>query len=207
MQHSLSGEFVLGPTVPAYLSAAGGQNRALIQRKRHVERSQSNSFSPDVYRPVCNGLGGDMTWNPKQQLVKRAAEIAKTKHPEGFNKAQLIAASEEVFGGFASNPHKSIKTLEDVNDAGNAMAQIDGNYPVGMSGCFIVGINGGCGYECPVFLNGQCYEHQQDMLETLFTEPELDGDEIAEIFETLGEDINEFKAEMVETGKLVEVTS
>lgn len=36
------------------------------------------------------------------------------------------------------------------------------NYPVGMSECDRNGINGSCGYECPVFLRGEC-EYQDEM--------------------------------------------
>lgn len=105
-------------------------------------------------------------WNPKQELIKRASDIAKEKHPEGYNKKQLIDCSKEVFGGFgetqtsiiANLRAKKIETMEDVDNMGNAMAFIDGNYPVGMPGCYIVGINGGCGLDCPVYLQGDCEE-------------------------------------------------
>jgi len=105
-------------------------------------------------------------WNPETELVKRAVEIAKEEHPSGFNKAQLIASSKRVFGGFGSDvlkpyPVKKITTLEDVNNMGNAMAYIDGGYPVGMSGCYVVGINGGCGLDCPIYLEGECGEPQE----------------------------------------------
>ena len=140
-----------------------------------------------------------MTWNPKTELIKKAVEIARQKHNDGFNKQQLVDASEEVYGGFGANPYKPIKTMEDVNNAGNAMAFIDGHYPVGMSSCFVVGINGGCGYECPVFLNGDCDEHQNAMLEDILngeTSLRNDGpdlpEEIAEIFETVGVDMLDF---------------
>ena len=139
-----------------------------------------------------------MTWNPEVELTKKAADLAKEKHPEGFSKAQLIDASKEVYGGFGANPVKKIETLEDVRHAGNAMAQIDGHYPVGMSGCWVVGINGGCGYECPVFLDGGCDEHQQQMLTDLVN-PEIschEPDEIAEIFDAVGEDLKEFLKEL-----------
>lgn len=100
-------------------------------------------------------------FNPKTELVKKASEIAHEKYPDGFNKSQLIECSNEIYGGFGitqTNPlaHKKIETMQDVSDMGNAMAQIDGRYPVGMSGCEVVGINGGCGGECPVYLDGEC---------------------------------------------------
>jgi hypothetical protein len=45
---------------------------------------------------------------------------------------------------------------------GNALAA-SGNYPVGTSGCFNVGISGGCGPDCFVYLDGEC-EQPQEML-------------------------------------------
>lgn len=141
-----------------------------------------------------------MTWNPKTELVKKALKIARQEHENGFTKAQLIEASEKVYGGFGANPSKAIKTMEDVSNAGNAMANIDGHYPVGMSGCFVVGINGGCGYECPVFLSGDCDEFQEEMLKDLLSDDcenirqghVFEADEIAEIFDTVGEDMAQF---------------
>lgn len=40
---------------------------------------------------------------------------------------------------------------------GNALAR-SGNYPVGTSECFNVGISGGCGPECFVYQKGKCTE-------------------------------------------------
>ncbi|RKY09315.1 MAG: hypothetical protein DRP56_02770 [Planctomycetota bacterium] len=40
---------------------------------------------------------------------------------------------------------------------GNAMAA-SGNYPVGTDGCFNVGISGGCGPSCFLYLRGDCGE-------------------------------------------------
>jgi hypothetical protein len=141
-----------------------------------------------------------MAWNPQAELVKHAADLAKKKHAEGFNKAQLVEASKEVFGGFGADPRKPIKTMEDVGNAHSAMVFIDGHYPASMSSCQTVGINGGCGYECPVFLDGSCHEHQEGMLLDLLLEdptnyghigPE-DPDEVLEIFKQVGEDFEDF---------------
>jgi len=100
-------------------------------------------------------------WSPERELVKKSAALAKDKYPNGYNKKQLIACSKEVYGGFGvtQTDHRitrPIRTMEDVSNMGNAMANIDGHYPVGMSGCYVVGINGGCGLDCPVFLEGEC---------------------------------------------------
>lgn len=47
---------------------------------------------------------------------------------------------------------------EEAVQHGNALA-MSGNYPVGTSDCFNVGISGGCGPECFVYLEGKCKEH------------------------------------------------
>ena len=43
---------------------------------------------------------------------------------------------------------------------GNALAS-SGNYPVGTSECFNVGISGGCGVDCFVYQKGECDEPQE----------------------------------------------
>jgi len=48
---------------------------------------------------------------------------------------------------------------------GNALAA-SGNYPVGTSECFNVGISGGCGPDCFVYLKGECDE-PDEMIERL----------------------------------------
>ena len=44
--------------------------------------------------------------------------------------------------------------------AGNAHAN-SGNYPLGTSGCFNVGIRGGCGVDCYVYKAGECEEPEE----------------------------------------------
>lgn len=50
----------------------------------------------------------------------------------------------------------------EVEQQRNAMAFGDGRYPVGMSDCYVIGISGGCGLTCPVFMARKC-EHQEEM--------------------------------------------
>lgn len=124
-------------------------------------------------------------WNPTQELARKAHEIAKEKHPDGYNKKQLIECSAEVYDGFGAAQIKPLSprkmtTMEDVGNMGNAMAFIDGHYPVGMSGCEIVGINGGCGLDCPVYLNAEC-GCPDEML------PRLNAEELAAHIEIYGE--------------------
>ena len=50
-------------------------------------------------------------------------------------------------------------TDEEVQQHGNALAYgKNSNYPVGTSGCFNVGISGGCGPDCFLYERGDCTE-------------------------------------------------
>lgn len=54
---------------------------------------------------------------------------------------------------------------------GNALAA-SGNYPVGTSDCFNVGISGGCGPKCFIYLEGRCSEPGEALLQWDMTEEE-----------------------------------
>lgn len=66
-----------------------------------------------------------------------------------------IKKSFVVGPGHIFNPTPTNK--EEALAHGNALAA-SGNYPVGTSGCFNVGISGGCGPDCFVYLDGECNE-------------------------------------------------
>ena len=80
-----------------------------------------------------------------------------------------IEKNEKRFGRWASRSNRdsadTIKLMyeeppkneKEALQHGNAMANT-GNYPVGTSECFNVGISGGCGPECFVYLKGECDE-------------------------------------------------
>jgi hypothetical protein len=51
------------------------------------------------------------------------------------------------------------KTRYEINAKRNKMAQ--GNYPLGMSDCEVVGISGMCGLECCVYQDGECSEPEE----------------------------------------------
>ncbi len=76
---------------------------------------------------------------------------------------------KRMYGKFTTGPfhifNPSPKNEEEATQHGNALAA-SGNYPVGTSGCFNVGISGGCGTDCFVYLNGDCYE-PDEMIERL----------------------------------------
>lgn len=96
----------------------------------------------------------------KNELIKRVIKIAEKKYPEGYNKQQLIACSKEVFNGRKGIPtdYRKIDNDADIINQRNAMIYIDGHYPASITDCEVVGINGDCGEECPVFLRGDCQE-------------------------------------------------
>lgn len=50
--------------------------------------------------------------------------------------------------------YQRIMSSSDIAAARNKMAK--GNYPLGMTDCEVVGINGDCGSDCPLFLKGLC---------------------------------------------------
>jgi hypothetical protein len=97
-------------------------------------------------------------------------------------KEQERVKNVERFGRWASTTkHDSADRLKIIMEPGpknelealqhgNALAAT-GNYPVGTSECFNVGISGGCGPECFVYLNGEC-DVPDEML------PQLDDDEL-----------------------------
>lgn len=51
----------------------------------------------------------------------------------------------------------SPKNKEESDDYANALSN-GGHYPVGLNGCFTVGISGGCSPNCWVFQKGDCEE-------------------------------------------------
>jgi hypothetical protein len=73
-------------------------------------------------------------------------------------------AADHVKLMFESGPQNELEALQH----GNALANT-GNYPVGTSECFNVGISGGCGPDCFVYLKGACDEPQEMV-------PRLDAD-------------------------------
>ncbi len=78
--------------------------------------------------------------------------------------------------GHIFNPVPTNK--EEALEHGNALAK-SGNYPVGTSECFNVGISGGCGPDCYIYREGRCGEPQEMI-------PRLDEDGLkahAELYE------------------------
>lgn len=79
------------------------------------------------------------------------------------HKAGLRAKEHERFGKWAGRAvgrpmdpraYQPVVTEPDIAHLRNTMAT--GNYPLSMSDCEVVGINGDCGSRCPVLQRGEC---------------------------------------------------
>ena len=56
--------------------------------------------------------------------------------------------------------YATIKNQDDIVDIRNLMAE--GNYPLSMTDCEVVGISGNCGPDCPVLLRGDCENEDEE---------------------------------------------
>lgn len=102
----------------------------------------------------------------KREFV--SIEIEKNKHAFGrWYSDSRKGSAEPVKLLHEKPPRDEIEALQH----GNALANT-GNYPVGTSECFNVGISGGCGPDCFVYLKGKCSE-PQEMVERLDGEEEI----------------------------------
>jgi len=54
--------------------------------------------------------------------------------------------------------------------------------------CHSIGINGGCGTECPVFLDGDCQNVDEDSITEIYESFEFDDDLRTEVLEMYGFD-------------------
>ena len=96
----------------------------------------------------------------KKQFIEQ--ESKKNKQAFGrWGSAKKCNSADRFKLIFEDPPTNETEALQH----GNALANT-GNYPVGTSGCFNVGISGGCGPDCFVYLNGDC-EEPQEMVERL----------------------------------------
>lgn len=104
----------------------------------------------------------------RYETVQKFLLEAKKKYPEiktiGELKEKALEIQKEYFGTTSKNPMfiHDVSTEEGVSRAGNHMAEF-GNYPLGMSVCEVVGINGGCGIKCPQHKRGDCdvFDYEQ----------------------------------------------
>lgn len=98
----------------------------------------------------------------------------QTNHVYGGNmKKKFITGAGCVFNDTPTSREESLAHR-------NALAA-SGNYPVGTSECFNVGISGGCGPECYIYSEGSC-EEPQEMI------PRLNDEELKEHMELYPEE-------------------
>ena len=107
----------------------------------------------------------------RTQLIRDIALGArkpKTKASLMVAVKKLKKERPQLFHGTKDHPiHTPIKNEQDVEDLRNSMAC--GNYPLSMTDCEVIGINGDCGSKCPVLLRDEC-EYQDEMLDAYYEE-------------------------------------
>jgi len=113
-----------------------------------------------------------MTINLPCSLLEKPCEYHKIKCYNGTAGTASYCKKEKQWVSdlkvcprkFLSGPSHIFNPIPQNHDEalahGNALAK-SGNYPVGTSDCFNVGISGGCGPDCFVYLEGRCNEPQE----------------------------------------------
>ena len=108
-----------------------------------------------------------MTFVMQSYIQKKTAIDAGWKKVN--NKLYCPKCYQLEFGKFRTGKwhifNDSPQNDEEVLQHGNVLAA-SGNYPVGTSACFNIGISGGCGIDCFVYRRGECTE-PGEMLEQL----------------------------------------
>ncbi len=91
----------------------------------------------------------------RTQLIKNVIGKITTKKSLMIEVDKLKKERPQLFHGTKDSAiYTPIKDSQDIEDLRNNMAC--GNYPLGMTDCEVVGINGDCGISCPVFQSGNC---------------------------------------------------
>ena len=93
----------------------------------------------------------------ERELIKHSVEKARKMYPDGFNKSQLVEISKQIIEEQGiTDPINFGKIKNDDDIVSQRSNMIRGNYPASISDCEVVGINGDCGIDCPVFKRGDC---------------------------------------------------
>ena len=104
-------------------------------------------------------------------VVKSQQNPPKTRAEQNEAVRLLREERPQLFHGVKGGPctkdgpasiYTPIRNEQDVEDLRNSMAC--GNYPLSMTDCEVIGINGDCGSRCPVLLRDEC-EYQDEMLD------------------------------------------
>ena len=104
----------------------------------------------------------------KQGFIE--TEIAKNQARFGIwgSKSKKDSPLSELGMSLMGGPKNAKEALQH----GNALAA-NGNYPLGTSDCFNVGISGGCGTDCFVYREGLC-DVPEEMVARLETKEDTD---------------------------------
>lgn len=92
----------------------------------------------------------------KIEFIRIETEKNRNKFGRWASTRKVRAADAMKF--FTENPPAN---EEEALQHGNALANT-GNYPIGTSECFNVGIAGGCGQDCFVFKRGDCPHRDEE---------------------------------------------
>lgn len=91
----------------------------------------------------------------KKQFIAR--EIEKNRNRFGrWGSTKKRDSADEMKLSFDSPP----RNKEEASQHGNALANT-GYYPVGTNECFNVGISGGCGISCYIYLDEGCSDLEE----------------------------------------------
>lgn len=99
-----------------------------------------------------------------QKLLNEAIETYPEIKTIGELKEKAREIQKEHYGTTSENSMfvHDVTTEDGISKAANHMAEF-GNYPLGMSVCEVVGINGGCGINCLQHKRGDCdvFDYEQ----------------------------------------------
>ena len=95
--------------------------------------------------------------------------------------------------------YSKITSQENIENARNWMAK--GNYPLSMTDCEVVGINGDCGLDCPVWIRGDC-EFPEGMIPIILENYSADEiEEICDEYPSIKDELNELRHERANTNR------
>ena len=76
-----------------------------------------------------------------------------------------------------------MKALHDLENFAATVNDIDNHLPKSRSRCFDIGTWGGCGVNCPAFLDGECSEPQEISKQEILEEHGEEAESILKLYE------------------------
>jgi hypothetical protein len=121
---------------------------------------------------------------------KEFIEIEINKNIEKFGRWASTTknnSADKLLLIMSDSPKNKTEALQHRNALANT-----GNYPVGTSECFNVGLSGGCGLECYIFREGRCKSVSEEGIESALI---IDAKDFIQDDENSSKDIVEMKEE------------